>query len=357
MKRLGFLLSVVIWMLIGGSVVVLAGGLFGRPLLLAAVPTGSMVPTMTPGDLIVVLPTWAMHGAGIGDVVVFKTPQDRNWIVHRIVNGNVAEGFVTKGDANHSPDSTRVFPRDIVGIVPQVQGTVLHMPRLGALSIGNGPLSSPIVAGVALVMGVYLLVLDARPRFHLPHRAPRKSAVRESAPVVSIYLGLAATVFITSLVPAWTISAAEPIKYEVVQQRPEGVTKEGQYLRGMPHSEEVTIRNPSPLPLVVVFHAEDPAVVYDPGWAIIGPKGSKIFQLKVDTPEVGTFKSYIRMGVFLPLLPPALLAVLTGLGLPVAALAVSLVPTAFVLGFAMIDDRSRTSIQLWWLRVTARYIL
>lgn len=115
MNQLGRLLSAITWLLVLASMVIITGGLLGRPLLFAAVPTGSMVPALMPGDLIVVLPPWALSPPGLGDVVIFRTPQERNWIVHRITGGNSTDGFVTKGDANPIADLRRVYPQEIAG--------------------------------------------------------------------------------------------------------------------------------------------------------------------------------------------------------------------------------------------------
>jgi signal peptidase I len=76
MKRIGSLISALVWLMVASSVIITAGGLLGRPLLLAAVPTGSMMPALAPSDMIVVLPTWLMPGPRPGDIVVFKTPQN-----------------------------------------------------------------------------------------------------------------------------------------------------------------------------------------------------------------------------------------------------------------------------------------
>ena len=44
----------------------------------------------------------------IGDIVFFKTDEgslaDKGWIAHRVVDGNVDKGFITKGDANKYTD-------------------------------------------------------------------------------------------------------------------------------------------------------------------------------------------------------------------------------------------------------------
>lgn len=353
MKQAGLILSAITWLLVAVSVVIIAGGLFGRPLLLAAVPTGSMLPVLHPGDLIVVLPAWAMPAPGPGDIVIYKTPQDRDWVVHRIVGGSAAEGFITRGDANPASDPHRVFPGDVAGVVPRWAGGALRLPRLGLLSIGRGPLSSPAVAGVGLVMGIYLLVADLKPRLRLPRLRPGAGARARPAAICALYLGLAGTAFLTTLIPAWTLSSRQLLQYEIVLQRPARVHGAARYIAGQRHVEAVPVTNPSPLPLVIVFVSTDPRVTYAPWWAVVPARETYRFQAAVENPVPGRHEAKLEMGVFLPLLPPALLAALARRSLALAALASALVPALAVLGLALLDQRVRLALARWRARLAA----
>lgn len=355
MKQIGALLSAVTWLLVAGSIVVLTGGLFGRPLLLAAVPTGSMLPVLVPGDMIVVLPTWMQPPTDQGDIVVFKTPEDKDWIVHRIIGGSRAEGFVTKGDANQTADAPRVFPRDIAGVVPHWENGALRLPRLGILSLAQGPFSSPVVAGIALVMGIYLLVMDVRPRKRSARPAVRFTNHARPQAMFTLYLGLSATVFITTLIPAWTLSSSEWIRYSVTSERSSLVIRHDQYIQGQAHFEEIPIKNPSPLPLVVVFAVGDPNVTYEPDWALVPAGGERRFMATVRTPELGTFTAKMNTGIFLPLLPPVLVAGLAKVNMAVAAVVVALIPTVLVLSLALLDQRSRMVMTRFRARLAARF--
>lgn len=344
MNYVGRLFSIGTWLLVCGSVVVLVGGLFGRPLLLAAVPTGSMVPALSPGDMIVVLPNWAVTQPGLSDIVIFKSRENENWVVHRIIDGNSAEGFVTQGDANPTPDSGRILHRDVVGVVPQVNGKPLRLPRLGLLSVAEGPLSSPVVAGVALAMGVYLLVLDVRPSFRMPRlKLVQKSHAHPSA-LLSMYLGLAATAFITTLLPAWTLSSKQQVRYEVVEQIDTRAFRDTEKLLGQDYSESVPVRNQSPLPLITVFVADDPNISYSPAWVVAPPRSEVPVIVKLATPQAGKFVSEVRTGVFLPLLPGPLLAWLAGRSIALAVVVTALVPALLLLSLTLMDYRARLAL-------------
>lgn len=356
MKHLGRLLTAFTWLLVAMSVVIIGGGLVGRPLLMAAVPTGSMVPALYPGDLIVVLPTWLVPPPAPGDIVVYRTERDRDWIVHRIVGGSAAEGFVTRGDANPTPDRPRVFPRDLAGVVPQWRGGALRLPRLGLLSIGQGPLANPAVAGVGLIIGIYLLVLDLHPRWRVPRlrrRPPRRTA---PGAVLSLYLGLAGTAFLITLIPAWSLSTRQLLQYEIIASRHAQATGGARYLLGQAHRETVPIHNPSPLPLLVVLRAADPQVRFDPWWAVVPPGARHPFHASVDNPNLGLHVSSLEMGVFLPLLPPVWLAGIARRSLALAAVAVALIPALAVMALALLDSRTRLALARLRVRLATNYL-
>lgn len=75
------------------------------------VRTGSMVPSIQVGSLVVATRSLAADLA-VGDVIVFKRPGGRGeMVVHRIVKVESSSGgqvFVTKGDANAAADDWRV---------------------------------------------------------------------------------------------------------------------------------------------------------------------------------------------------------------------------------------------------------
>jgi signal peptidase I len=89
------------------------------PFRLMYVRSGSMSPTILPGDLafISVSPNIAID---LGDIVLFDMAGEP--VIHRVVA--IESGhFTTQGDANSAPDS---------GIVTQVRGKVLFViPKLG----------------------------------------------------------------------------------------------------------------------------------------------------------------------------------------------------------------------------------
>ncbi len=71
----------------------------------------SMEPTLYTGDLVVVR---RASDYEVGDVIAFRVPEG-GVVIHRIVGGNAAEGFVPQGDNRNEIDDWRPTPDEILG--------------------------------------------------------------------------------------------------------------------------------------------------------------------------------------------------------------------------------------------------
>lgn len=154
--------------LIGLSVMVLAvaAAAVVVPRVIGAVPltvlTGSMVPTFSPGDLIITKAV-DVDDLDVGDIITFQPESDNPALItHRIVGLSFGSGglaaVTTQGDANNAAD---------VPIVPgQVMGRYLYrMPALGFVAQfipteNKGP-TMQILGGVLIVGAVGFFVLAA----------------------------------------------------------------------------------------------------------------------------------------------------------------------------------------------------
>jgi signal peptidase I len=95
-----------------------------RPL---TVLTGSMQPTIKPGDMIVDEPVSASQ-IRVGDIVTYREPHGTRTITHRVRSVSISQGqthVVTKGDANHTVEKWQVPDTGEVGRV------VYAVPKLG----------------------------------------------------------------------------------------------------------------------------------------------------------------------------------------------------------------------------------
>jgi len=123
---------------------------------LHAVISGSMIPSLHVGDLVVVQggldPCEIYAAPETGDIIVFRKPTDPSeFIVHRAVN-KVHRGnswfFKTKGDSNLSSDNWEVPDDYVIGKV------VGRVPLLGYFKIFLG---TP--GGMAVIVALILILL------------------------------------------------------------------------------------------------------------------------------------------------------------------------------------------------------
>ena len=82
--------------------------------------TGSMAPAINTGDVIVTMPI-AKKAPQIDDVIAYQAKRFNGENVavfsHRIIGGDIENGFIVKGDANKSPDPQKPTAEDILGVV------------------------------------------------------------------------------------------------------------------------------------------------------------------------------------------------------------------------------------------------
>jgi len=96
-----------------------------------AVQSGSMEPVIKTGSIVIVRPVPQSDYYKIGDIITFKeTNKTRTSITHRIYDIKVSEGkpsYITKGDANNSPDRREITEKEVIGKV------LFSVPYIGYL--------------------------------------------------------------------------------------------------------------------------------------------------------------------------------------------------------------------------------
>jgi signal peptidase len=150
---------------------------------LLTVASGSMIPTLNVGDLILVQGTDAstLNAAPKpdGDIIVFRSPRlDGELIVHRAIHKEFHEGlwyFETQGDANAGPD--RWFGEDVwTGMISQrrlVGKVVGKAPYIGFI-----PLYIRTREGIIIVVVLILIIILAEYLPVLSRKQPEQSEQR-----------------------------------------------------------------------------------------------------------------------------------------------------------------------------------
>ena len=143
-RWLGYALA---FTLISFSVLSFSGSIKARVVL-----TGSMVPTINPGDIILTTPPSTVTPK-IGSIVAYVGRRFDGTAVgvfsHRIIGGDATNGFIVKGDHNPTPDTQHPKIPDITGVV------IFVIPLIGRFLT---PKSLMII--VPLIFGLWL-ILDA----------------------------------------------------------------------------------------------------------------------------------------------------------------------------------------------------
>ena len=112
--------------------------------------TGSMSPAISVGDVIVTVPI-TQKAPQIGDVIAYQAKRFNGENVavfsHRIIDGDIENGFIMKGDANKSPDPQKPKAEDILGVV------IFAIPFIGKLLTPKALfLLIPCLFGLWLIM-------------------------------------------------------------------------------------------------------------------------------------------------------------------------------------------------------------
>ncbi|PZE34490.1 signal peptidase I [Curtobacterium sp. MCPF17_031] len=144
------------------------------------VMTGSMQPTLLPGDVVVSKPVPA-HDVRAGQVLLFPDPDHTGVLrLHRLQDVDAHGDLVTKGDANPEPDSTAVARSSVVG-VGYLRVPLVGLPVVWAAEHRTVPLVA-LAAGIVVLAG-FAVVPAVRTRTDSPtDRLPRHGRHRAARP-------------------------------------------------------------------------------------------------------------------------------------------------------------------------------
>lgn len=106
------------------SVILIVSLVIAHTHVLCVVRSGSMIPTLQVGDLIIVNPF--DHNVKEGDVIVYIRPGANYLVIHRVHKIYNDGKIMTKGDHNCCPDPYYISNKDIIG-----KWTGVKVPLIG----------------------------------------------------------------------------------------------------------------------------------------------------------------------------------------------------------------------------------
>jgi len=355
-----------------------AGQVLGYPVLLGYVETGSMEPTLEPGDGFVSVPAPLAGDVEAGDVVVFRAEelQGGGLTTHRVV-GETDRGFVTRGDANpftdQDGDEPPVKRAQVVAHALQVNGEVVAIPNLGtgvtalrdaigetqrraaALTgsrslLGAQGLTYLLFALSALLYVVDLLVDDGSGRDRTRSRS-RDSGVSPGLVVAALAAVLVVSATAAMVVPAGTEQFGV-VSAEFASENPTVIRQ------GESSTLQYRVANGGLVPVVSYLEPASEGVAVQPDRLRVGSRGTATADLTLSAPDdTGYYRRYVTEHRYLAVLPVPVLDALYEVHpwLPVVAVDSLLASAVALLGLGLLRGRrvrvrrreSRHSRSVW----------
>lgn len=344
LSRIGnffFYLFIVIILIAGlGSV------LHNTPFLFSVIRSNSMYPLFSRGDLVFVRSLSAAAPVKIGDIVLFKTEDDslarKGWVIHRIIGGDAAKGFITKGDANETTDQlgerAHAVKREWIAGKATVWGThVFKCPLLGHLPLWaekyrRSPYLLPCFAFL-------LTIILASTEWQNERSGKKKGKLDLSL----LYIGSGFVISLLLLASMLATSQKINLEYEVADQRGVlqgsaiGILKEGDTTERF----LAELKNKSFCPFIAAVTCPDPQITLNVDFLTLKQNQKKELSFKVTALQTGTHRFPIWIGMYYPFLPPHILYQLQTKSIWLALSIVSILPGLPLILYPFLDFKLR----------------
>ena len=304
------------------------GQVLGTPVLFGFVETGSMAPTMEPGDGFVAIPSALAGSPEEGDVVTFEAEelQGGGLTTHRIV-GETERGYVTRGDANPFTDQDGGEPpvkeAQIVANALQIGDRTVVIPHLGTAVMGLQDAFETVQRQMATLTGnrallgtqglAYLLlglsgalyVVDIFIDEGRTRERTRSKQHDEGIDGATVVAALAALLVVTAtaamVVPAGTQSIGI-VSAEFDSERPTVIPA------GESSTMDYQVPNAGLVPVHVYLESGSDGVAIEPEHQYVGSRSSTTATLTLTAPpDTGYYRQYVTEHRYLALLPPGVI--------------------------------------------------
>ena len=345
----------------------LVGQLLGQPLLLSYVTTGSMEPTLSPGDGFVALPTELAGSPAEGDVVVFEAEEIEGGglTTHRIVD-ETERGFQTRGDANPFTDQDGGEPpvqeSGVLAVAWRPGGDVLVIPHLGDVATGiqsglesvqlrlarffgtDSLLGLQGIAYLLLAASILLYVADVLLASSGPDRRIKSRSRSTKRGTSNRRIVLALTLVVLAGTTAAMVVPAGTHQFDIVSAEFESDSPDV-IEQGTSESHDYEVGNGGVLPTVVVFEESGDNIAVEDNQLGLSPRSTEQTNLTIPAPpETGHYQFFIDERRYLGLLPSSALLALHDIHpwLPILVIDAMVGIPFYVFGIALLR-RGRTT--------------
>lgn len=327
----------------------LFGQLVGQPMVIF-VDTGSMEPTLEPGDGYVAIPSMFASEVQEDDVILFEAEELDNgggMTTHR-VDDVTDEGYITKGDANpftdQEDDEPPVQEGQIQSVGLRVGGELVVIPELGTATqtisgvtntvqerlfpaVGLEPPGNTAFTTGMLGLSLLLLLVTAFGEPATGHRS-RRSRGKPSRKGAILLLVLLLIIIVplnfTMLLPSGVY------EYEIVSSTNPDENNEQTIEAGTSTEITYSIQNSGQIPIFVIMESASEGAHIPQQEQYVSRQSTENVSVTMDAPrETGTHYRYIEERRYVVLLPPSLIAALNGVHPALAMLGINL-PVALV---------------------------
>ena len=346
------------------------GQILGHPVLIGFVTTGSMQPTLEPGDGFVAIPADLAGSVEEGDVITFRAEeiQGGGLTTHRVID-KTDRGYITRGDNNpftdQDGDEPPVTNAQIVAVVWQPGGEVVAVPGVGTLVNGVrdsltwvqqraasifGTRSLLGTQGLAyLLLGVSICAYVIDLVLSGDRDRSQRNISRDTGTSVRLLIVIFAAAIVLSTT-ATMVAPTGPQEFGVVSAEfdapgprviEQGTTESTQYRHG----------NGGFVPVVTYFQPATDGIVVEPNETVIPARSSVNATLSLTAPpETGYYRKFVVEHRYLLVLPQSTIRSLYHVHpwLPIITIDALLGGSFYLLGMALVDtgrlrSRSRDS--------------
>jgi signal peptidase len=347
-------------------VAMVVGQLLGQPVLLGYVTSGSMQPTLDPGDGFVAVPAAVAGPIEAGDVITFRAEdvQGGGLTTHRVVE-ETDRGYVTRGDANPFTDQDGGEPpvseAQIVAVAWQPGGDVLALPGIGTGVEGLKSVLAAVQRQLASLLGLrsllgtqglaYLLLAASVLGYLVDvlvssDRTKARDDSRSDGIDPRLYVGMFGAALVLSATATMVVPAG-PQEIGVVSAESDapGIRVIEQ---GTTESTQYRLGNGGFVPMVTYLEPVSDGVDVRPRETVIPGHSTVNATLSITAPpEIGHYRYFVTEHRYLSVLPRSTIDALYRVHpwLPIVTIDLLLGGTFYVLGIVLVGTgrvRSRT---------------